>query len=315
MVKHFIHQNNWNKGTLETTLPRDIVDEVLTIKFEEDRRDKPLWKLDSSGKFSCSSAFQDLRQKRPTLTQLEPVWNKTVPFKISFLMWRLHKKKLPLGNSLNKFGFTSNMDCVCCRSPVQESYNHLFAVGEMARRIWKWVSRPVGIESDNNNIVQILDNWWKTKSNNSVHKLILTISPNMVCWILWKARCSKKFSSKIFYKIWIYNQFVFQTKIVIAKKFGKMQDQWGWTNICSIAMMDYKLKLTSKMVKWNIHGDDLILNTDGSYMISLGRAGVGGIVRRRNGNMVIAFAKPIHFSTNNFSKACAAFLRISWCCH
>ncbi|KAM3327099.1 hypothetical protein P3S67_002225 [Capsicum chacoense] len=91
-----------------------------------------------------------------------------------------------------------------------------------------------------------------------------------------------------------------------------MEDHWGWNIICNISM-NYKPRLISTLVKWNKHGDDLILNTDGSYMMSTRKSGAGGIVRRRNGSMIMAFANPIHFSTNNSSEAEAALFGILWC--
>lgn len=77
--------------------------------------------------------------------------------------------------------------------------------------------------------------------------------------------------------------------------------------------MDYRPRLTSCIVKWNKHDEDLILNNDGNYMISTGRAGDGGIIRRENGNIVMVFANPIHFLTNNFRVVSAALFGVSWC--
>lgn len=56
------------------------------------------------------------------------------------------------------------------------------------------------------------------------------------------------------------------------------------------------------------------LNTNGSYMSDHNKAGARGIVTNKNGDMVMAFAYPIQFYTNNFSEAQAALIGISWCC-
>ncbi|WMV20051.1 hypothetical protein MTR67_013436 [Solanum verrucosum] len=69
------------------------------------------------------------------------------------------------------------------------------------------------------------------------------------------------------------------------------------------------------MVYWTRPNlDTWKINTDGSYMINQNKAGAGGIVRNRIGEMIMAFAYPTHFCTNNFSEPHAALIGISWCC-
>ncbi|XP_070031824.1 uncharacterized protein [Nicotiana tomentosiformis] len=69
------------------------------------------------------------------------------------------------------------------------------------------------------------------------------------------------------------------------------------------------------MVTWNSpEGNTCKLNTDGSYMESINKAGAGGIVRKRTGQLVMAFASPIQFSTNNYSEVQAALQGTLWCC-
>lgn len=49
-------------------------------------------------------------------------------------------------------------------------------------------------------------------------------------------------------------------------------------------------------------------------MESINKAGAGGIVRKRTGQLVMAFASPIQFSTNNYSEVQAALQGTLWCC-
>lgn len=55
-----------------------------------------------------------------------------------------------------------------------------------------------------------------------------------------------------------------------------------------------------------------MLNT--AFLESQSKAGAGGIVRKGNEDMVMAFAKSVQFLTNNFSEADAALFGITWCC-
>ncbi|KAH0686197.1 hypothetical protein KY289_016965 [Solanum tuberosum] len=117
----------------------------------------------------------------------------------------------------------------------------------------------------------MLDQWWTLPPKNVVHRL--------------KNRCKTKFS--------------------------RMDQHWDWKQVCHIAE-NYKITISSLMVCWNKPSDDTWkLNTDGSFMKVLNKAGDGGIVRNKNGDLVMAFAYPVHFCTNNFSEAYAALIGIS----
>lgn len=100
----------------------------------------------------------------------------------------------------------------------------------------------------------------------------------------------------------------------MGKKFSNMEWSWSWTEVCRV-VESYKTKLTSVMVKWEKPEENTWkLNTDGSYMINQGKAGAGGIVRNRNGQMIMAFAAPVEFLTNNYSETQAALQGLIWCC-
>lgn len=78
--------------------------------------------------------------------------------------------------------------------------------------------------------------------------------------------------------------------------------------------MSYRPRIISWEMKWNSCGNHIIiLNTDGSYKKSIGKTGAGGIVRKRNGDMIITFANPLQFSTNHFTEARVVLNGIQWC--
>ncbi|PHU19048.1 hypothetical protein BC332_10199 [Capsicum chinense] len=52
------------------------------------------------------------------------------------------------------------------------------------------------------------------------------------------------------------------------------------------------------------------LNTNGSFIKVIGKAGAGSIVRKRNGQMIMVFVAPIQFCTNNYFEARAALIDI-----
>ncbi|PHU29556.1 hypothetical protein BC332_01649 [Capsicum chinense] len=67
------------------------------------------------------------------------------------------------------------------------------------------------------------------------------------------------------------------------------------------------------MVKWEKpEMESWKLNIDGSYIANQGRASAGGVVRNRDGQMLMAFAAPVQFLTNNFLETTSNFSRSSF---
>ncbi|XP_019178136.1 PREDICTED: uncharacterized protein LOC109173355 [Ipomoea nil] len=69
-------------------------------------RDIPLWTVASDGMFSYSSAKAFLRPALPTVPDpiLAKCWHKHLPFKVSFLAWRVFRQRLPTDDILARFG-------------------------------------------------------------------------------------------------------------------------------------------------------------------------------------------------------------------
>lgn len=66
------------------------------------------------------------------------------------------------------------------------------------------------------------------------------------------------------------------------------------------------------MVQWikPPHGK-VKINTDGSF--SHDGAGIGGIVRDQNGDMIMAFVVPVQCGSNNLTEAYVAKFELQWC--
>lgn len=100
--------------------------------------------------------------------------------------------------------------------------------------------------------------------------------------------------------------------VSIAKIFSNINATWGWKTMCHKAEA-YKYKITSIMVYWDKpEGETRKLNTDGSSMEGSIKEGIGGIVRKGNGDMVMAYSKHIQFSTNISCELQAAYHGLKW---
>ncbi|OIT05818.1 hypothetical protein A4A49_61584 [Nicotiana attenuata] len=103
----------------------------------------------------------------------------------------------------------------------------------------------------------------------------------------------------------------------MGQKYSQMDWNWTWNNVCKVAE-DYKIQLKSIMVLWEPpNSNQWKINTDGSFCANADKAGIGGVVRKRNGQMVMAFSAPVHFLTNNYSEVLvllSTLFAILWCC-
>ncbi|XP_060188598.1 uncharacterized protein LOC132617573 [Lycium barbarum] len=246
MVKHFLHNQQWELDENDPFIPRNILEMIKNIPIGNEREDdKAIWNLNSNGTFSCSTAYEIVRNKNMAPPIYKYIWTKEIPFKISFFMWKLLKKNLPLDAYLSRFNINKGPSCCCCRVACMETGDHVFAASELAKKTWQNITRPLGFTVTANSVQAILWQWWRQKPRSLVHKFLLLITPVII-------------------------------KVGIGKKFKYIDYTWNWNK-------------------------------------NQRKAGAGGIVRNRIGNMIMAFSYPSQFYTNNYSEAQAALIGISWC--
>nr|XP_016492046.1 PREDICTED: germacrene A synthase-like [Nicotiana tabacum] len=65
------------------------------------------------------------RQKQDKDPLAKQIWAKGIPFKVSFFMWKLFRKKQPLDDIILRFGLQTISRCSCCRVPKPETVDHL----------------------------------------------------------------------------------------------------------------------------------------------------------------------------------------------
>ncbi|XP_070031692.1 uncharacterized protein [Nicotiana tomentosiformis] len=87
----------WYDQLLDQTFNEEIAEHIrLNVHYEgsEGYWDKPYWMPTPSGKFSVSSAWQIIRHRADPNQEFKLMWIKGFPFKISFFLWRLWRKKI-----------------------------------------------------------------------------------------------------------------------------------------------------------------------------------------------------------------------------
>nr|XP_033513923.1 uncharacterized protein LOC117278552 [Nicotiana tomentosiformis] len=158
----------------------------LNIKLCRNRVDKAIWMPSNTGRFTVSSAWETFRQRKELNRFISGVWYKEVPFKINFLTWRAIQDKLSTKDRVARFGIEMEPKCHCCnnnnQNPITENVDHLFCLGEHAKKIWRFFAGPLGIDYNNMNLKMLLLKWWNFKIlSNSFGRAILGEDWQIIC--------------------------------------------------------------------------------------------------------------------------------------
>ncbi|WMV30207.1 hypothetical protein MTR67_023592 [Solanum verrucosum] len=119
-------------------------------------KDIAVWRLTEAGEFTCKSAWEMCNKKKATAVLNSQIWHTHIPFKMSFLLWRAIRYKLPTNESLANFG-VEPVKCYCCLQQGWDDVEHIFLQGHFAGK-------------------------------NTAHTMIIHILLIVICWNLWKNR-------------------------------------------------------------------------------------------------------------------------------
>ncbi|KAH0662538.1 hypothetical protein KY284_027469 [Solanum tuberosum] len=171
LVKEVAEEGHWDEQTLKELLPQDLADHILqriSPPKDTEEFDRPYWKLESRGKFTVSTAFQKVRQKQEINKVYNLMWIKCMPIKICFFMWKLWKSKLPLHDTLKRWGIQFPSRCYCCENSKVEDTSHVFLHSPITQMVWKHFCGPVGINMKNMQLSQIINRWWEIDAHHQI---------------------------------------------------------------------------------------------------------------------------------------------------
>lgn len=57
---------------------------------------------------------------------INKIWEKEIPFKVSFFVWWMIKKRIHIGKFFIGIGVKEEVLCCYCDQRVDETYHHLF---------------------------------------------------------------------------------------------------------------------------------------------------------------------------------------------
>lgn len=74
------------------------------------------------------------------------IWVKDLPFKIAFLMWRVCKRRIPIGEVLIQMRVVETMTCCCCNTAIVEDFQHLFCDCPGSKKVWNYLATATGVQ-------------------------------------------------------------------------------------------------------------------------------------------------------------------------
>ncbi|KAF3659446.1 hypothetical protein FXO37_13978 [Capsicum annuum] len=150
-VAEFIREGKWDESHLRLELPANIVDDIMKIQIHKDQYDKII--SDS--------------------------------FKVAFFMMKLLRSRISTDENVRRFKVHGPSMCNCCISHQEESIQHLFVEGDIAR-LWKTFGNSCGIKFNNGSIRTVVMQWWLTKTKNKIQETMYQCLPTVFCWEIWK---------------------------------------------------------------------------------------------------------------------------------
>ncbi|XP_049370570.1 uncharacterized protein LOC125835476 [Solanum verrucosum] len=106
-VKEF---EGWDMEKLLQNLSLEMTDHIMenisppNILFGND---VAWWMANAQGRFTVKSAWQIMRNKHENRRDYELIWNKRLPFKINFFLWRVWKRRIATDDNLKKMRINS----------------------------------------------------------------------------------------------------------------------------------------------------------------------------------------------------------------
>lgn len=93
-----------------------------------------------------NSTGRCIRQRGIVSNNIKNIWLKGVPFKVSFFVWTLWKKRLPIGEIILRWGSSQAISCSCYDNEELETFDHLFMHCPDSKIVWSFFAIGTNIE-------------------------------------------------------------------------------------------------------------------------------------------------------------------------
>lgn len=147
----------------------------MRIEFQEGLQDQAIWKPNEKGRFTLTSAWDIIRKKKAKTMTDTYTWI-LIPFRVSFLLWRALRRKLPTNEAIIAFG-SEPQRCYCYNISGEDNIEHKFVSRNFAAYIWKFFAQVFAQHHINFSLRNFLMNWWFIQTRTEVQKLMYQTLP------------------------------------------------------------------------------------------------------------------------------------------
>ncbi|GAA0184438.1 hypothetical protein LIER_31726 [Lithospermum erythrorhizon] len=104
----------WDQDKLRALVFEKQVQSILQTHIHHGSGDTLVWKTTTNGDFSLADAYEEVRVCNDISAVFSSIWHTIIPKKMSFMVWRLHRKQLPVDAILKRKGVQLAAKCVLC---------------------------------------------------------------------------------------------------------------------------------------------------------------------------------------------------------
>lgn len=97
-------------------------------------------------------------------------------------MVQLLRDRLPLASSLCRLNVHGPSKCSYCKRPHEESIDHVFSEGELARGLWSFFWDVARMSYIGAGVRVRLSGWWLQPRRNGFVDHIVRKIPSLICW-------------------------------------------------------------------------------------------------------------------------------------
>jgi len=162
------------------------------VNLQVTRKDRWLWRLDSSSNYNVRSAYKFLNEQfhLASEVQLPPIWHKDVPLKVVLFAWRLFRDRLSTKDNLFRRRII-DIEAQSCAGGcgLVETSSHLFLHCNLFGSVWNHIYRWVGVSAVMP--ANVADHFIQFSHIGGVAKTrrsILQVIWFAATWELWKER-------------------------------------------------------------------------------------------------------------------------------
>ncbi|XP_049388499.1 uncharacterized protein LOC125852859 [Solanum stenotomum] len=297
-VKEMILNEQWNTSRLRQLIFEDMVKCIMdNINPRMKGEDKAWWMGNTQGEFTVKSAFQLMRRKKEEYEWRNNIWIKGLPFKISFFLWRVWRKRIPTDDVIKKMKVYMASKCYCCNVGEEETIQHIFLTALIAQKLWNHFASCAGINIEGLHLQQLITTWWDWPAKPKLQQ-ILKAMPAIIMWELWKRRNARRHGREVTYEK-MKSQCHKTAQMLLRVKYPwiKGGDQ-VWKDMIAI-LNTYKPKIHFRVVHWDPPDADWVTcNTDGACKGNSGHSSYGFSIRDTKGDLIYAEAQCIGEATN-----------------